>query len=178
MISFHSVLDFTVSTRALINALYARLPQNGSELVLFDLNRATKLGPLFRRGIEWAMAGTLPGERRNYRLTVITNASSSSSDMIERVTEAGTTEVTDRPIGMRYPREIYSLSHVALPFPPNDALYGQHPDNIEEFGISLGAMSMRGEVGAFVIGIDSLARLTSNPFYAYMLERIDGVIPR
>jgi len=178
VISFHSVLDFTVSTRALINALYARLPQNGSELVLFDLNRATKLGPLFRRGVEWTMAGTLPGERRNYRLTVITNASSTSSDMIERVTEAGTTEVVDRPIGMRYPREIYSLSHVALPFPPNDALYGQHPDNIEEFGISLGAMSMRGEVGAFVIGIDSLARLTSNPFYAYMLGRIDGVIPR
>lgn len=178
IISFHSVLDFTVSTRALINALYARLPENGSELVLFDLNRATKLGPLFRRGVEWALAGTLPGERRNYRLTIITNASPSSNDMIERVTEAGTTEITDRPIGMRYPREIYSLSHVALPFPPTDALYGQHPDNIEEFGISLGAMSMRGEVGVFVVGMDSLVRLTSNPFYAYLLERIDGLIPR
>src|SRR5690606_37339870 len=59
IITFHSVLDFTVSTRALINALYARLPANGSELVLFDLNRATKLGPLFRRGMEWAIAGTL-----------------------------------------------------------------------------------------------------------------------
>ena len=178
IISFHSVLDFTVSTRALINALYARLPENGSELVLFDLNRASKLGPLFRRGAEWTLAGTLPGERRNYRLTVVTNASTSSSDMIERITEAGSVDVVDRPIGIRYPRDIYSLSHIALPFPTSDALYGQHPDNIEEFGISLGAMSMRGEVGVFVIGMDSLARLTSNPFYSYMLERIDGVIPR
>ncbi|MBV7486068.1 carboxylesterase [Bordetella sp. BOR01] len=178
IISFHSVMDFTVSTRALINALYARLPENGSELVLFDLNRATKLGPLFRRGVEWTLAGTLPGERRNYRLTIVTNVSTSSSDMIERVTEAGSVEVADRPIGISYPRDIYSLSHVALPFPTNDALYGQHPDNIEEFGISLGAMSMRGEVGVFVVGMDSLARLTSNPFYSYMLERIDGVIPR
>lgn len=178
IISFHSVLDFTVSTRALINALYARLPDNGSELVLFDLNRATKLGPLFRRGVEWTLAGTLPGERRNYRLTIVTNASPSSSDMIERVTEAGSIDVIDQPIGMSYPREIYSLSHVALPFPTNDTLYGQLPDNIEEFGINLGAMSMRGEVGAFVIGMDSLARLTSNPFYAYLLKRIDGVIPR
>uniref|UniRef100_UPI003340428F alpha/beta hydrolase n=1 Tax=Castellaniella defragrans TaxID=75697 RepID=UPI003340428F len=178
IITFHSVLDFTVSTRALINALYARLPENGSELILFDLNRATKLGPLFRRGAEWALAGTLPGTRRNYRLTIITNASSSSTEMIERVTEAGSAEVVERPIGMSYPRDIYSLSHVALPFPPNDPLYGRHPDNIEDYGINLGAMSIRGEVGAFVIGMDSLARLTSNPFYAYMLKRIDEVIPR
>src|SRR5690606_21813232 len=160
------------------NGLYARLPDNGSELVLFDLNRATKLGPLFRRGVEWAFARTLPGAQRDYRLTIITNESASSSDMIERTTEAGSTEIRDRPIGMSYPSAIYSLSHVALPFPPNDALYGQHPDNIEEFGISLGAMSMRGEVGAFVIGTDSLARLSSNPFYDYLLKRIDGVIAR
>ena len=178
ILTFHSVLDFTVSTRALINALYDQLPPSKSELVLFDLNRATKLGPLFRRGVAWAMAGTLPGEARNYRLTFITNANASSSDMIERVTERNSTEVADRPIGIRYPRDVYSLSHVALPFPTTDTLYGMHPDNIEEFGISLGAMSMRGEVGAFVIGMDTLTRLTSNPFYAYMLKRIDEVIPR
>src|SRR5690606_16870995 len=78
ILTFHSVLDFTVSTRALINALYDQLPPSKSELVLFDLNRATKLGPLFRRGVAWAMAGTLPGEARNYRLTFITNANASS----------------------------------------------------------------------------------------------------
>ena len=178
IITFHSVLDFTVSTRAIINALYARLPENGSDLVLFDLNRATKLGPLFRRGVAWSLAGTLPGEKRNYRLTIVTNASTTSSAMVERVIEAGSTEVVERAIGMDYPREVYSLSHVALPFPTNDALYGMHPDNIEEFGISLGAMSMRGEVGAFVIGMDTLTRLTSNPFYSYLVKRVDGVIPR
>lgn len=178
IITFHSVLDFTVSTRALINALYARLPDNGSDLVLFDLNRATKLGPLFRRGAAWSLAGTLPGEKRNYRLTIVTNANPTSNEMIERVIAAGSTEVVERAIGANYPREVYSLSHVALPFPIDDALYGLHPDNIEEFGISLGAMSMRGEVGAFVIGMDTLTRLTSNPFYPYLVKRIDEVIPR
>ncbi len=178
ILTFHSVLDFTVSTRALINALYARLPANGSDLVLFDLNRATKLGPLFRRGVEWSLSGTLPGEQRNYRLTIVTNASSVSSDMVERISEAGETRLVERAIGMQYPREIYSLSHVALPFPVNDSLYGQHPDNIEEYGVSLGAMSIRGEVGALVSGMDTLARLTSNPFYPYLIKRMDGVIPR
>lgn len=47
-ITFQSVIDFTVSTRAIINALYLQLPENGHELVLFDLNRNTKLGPLLR----------------------------------------------------------------------------------------------------------------------------------
>lgn len=178
ILTFHSVLDFTVSTRALINALYARLPANGSDLVLFDLNRATKLGPLFRRGVEWSLSGTLPRERHNYRLTIVTNASSTSSDMVERISEAGDTHVVDHAIGIQYPREIYSLSHVALPFPSSDSLYGQHPDNIEEYGISLGAISIRGEVGALVSGMDSLARLTSNPFYPYLIKRIDGVISR
>jgi alpha-beta hydrolase superfamily lysophospholipase len=176
ILTFHSVLDFTVSTRAVINALYARLPANGSELVLFDLNRATKLGPLLRRGVEWQLAGAMPGERRDYRLTVVTNASATSSDMIERVTEAGSAGIAERPIGMIYPREIYSLSHVALPFPAHDDLYGTHPDNIEEYGISLGAISIRGEVGALIGGMDSLARLTSNPFYPYLVKRLDGVI--
>ena len=29
-----------------------------------------------------------------------------------------------------------------------------------------------------VIGMDTLTRLTSNPFYAYLVKRVDGVIPR
>ncbi|KNE26458.1 alpha/beta hydrolase [Achromobacter spanius] len=178
ILTFHSVLDFTVSTRALVNALYARLPPNGSDLVLFDLNRATKLGPLFRRGVDWSLARSLPGEPCNYRLTIVTNASAESSDMVERISERCETRVTELPIGMRYPRDIYSLSHVALPFPTDDSLYGQHPDNIEEYGISLGALSIRGEVGALIGGMDSLARLTSNPFYAYLIHRVDEVIPR
>ncbi|WAI83955.1 MULTISPECIES: alpha/beta hydrolase [Achromobacter] len=178
ILTFHSVLDFTVSTRALVNALYARLPPNGSDLVLFDLNRATKLGPLFRRGVDWSLARSLPGEPCNYRLTIVTNASTESSEMVERISERCETRVTELPIGMRYPQEIYSLSHVALPFPTNDTLYGQHPDNIEEYGISLGALSIRGEVGALIGGMDSLARLTSNPFYAYLIHRVDEVIPR
>lgn len=178
ILTFHSVLDFTVSTRAVVSALYGQLPDNGSDLVLFDLNRATKLGPLFRRGIEWSMSGSLPGEQRNYRLTIVTNASADSSDMVERISEAGQTSVVERSIGMSYPREVYSLSHVALPFPSNDTLYGQHPDNIEEYGISLGALSIRGEVGALVSGMDTLARLTSNPFYGYLIKRVDEVIPR
>jgi hypothetical protein len=36
---------------------------------------------------------------------------------------------------LHYPAGLYSLSHVALPFPTSDALYGLTPDPTEDFGI-------------------------------------------
>ena len=47
LLTFQSVIDFTVSTRAVVSALYDLLPPNGSELVLFDVNRSAKFGQLF-----------------------------------------------------------------------------------------------------------------------------------
>ncbi len=48
VLTFQSVVDFTVSTQAVVSALYGNLPANGSELVLFDVNRNARLGPLLR----------------------------------------------------------------------------------------------------------------------------------
>ena len=55
ILTFQSVVDFTVSTRAVIASLYALLPANGSELVLFDINRAAKLGLLLRSTSELSL---------------------------------------------------------------------------------------------------------------------------
>ena len=45
----------TVSTRAIITGLYSQLPDNGSELVLFDLNRTIKFGPLLSTGADFIL---------------------------------------------------------------------------------------------------------------------------
>jgi hypothetical protein len=34
-------------------------------------------------------------------------------------------------------------------------------------------MASRGERGTLVVSVDSLSRMTSNPFFPYVLERID-----
>ena len=173
VITFQSIIDFTVSTRAIISALYVHLPRNGSELVLFDLNRAAKFSPLLRSATETILTRVLPEPPRQFRTTVITNAAPGSSEMVATVTEAG--ESTDRttPLGLSYPPDIYSLSHVALPFPMTDSLYGLLPDNSEDFGINLGAMASRGERGALIMSLDSLLRVTSNPFFPYLVQRIE-----
>lgn len=173
IITFQSVMDFTVSTPAIVSALYARLPSNGSELVLFDVNRTVKFGALLRPAADTALAQLLPSGKRDYRTTIITNADVPSGDEVERTIDAGTVTGHDRALGLSYPVGLYSLSHVALPFPMNDSLYGLKPDATENFGINLGSLAPRGERNVLIASLDSLLRVSSNPFFSYMIERID-----
>ena len=173
ILTFQSVVDFTVSTRAIVTALYAQLPANGSELVLFDLNRNAKVSPLLRSSFETALDRLLPAPPRRFRTAIITNASPDTGEVVERVVEAGATTERSRMLGLVYPREVYSLSHVAIPFPVTDALYGMDPGTDEDFGVNLGTMTTRGEVGVLILPLDSLIRMASNPFFPYMRERIE-----
>ncbi|MGA0562562.1 alpha/beta fold hydrolase [Ancylobacter sp. VNQ12] len=174
-LTFQSVMDFTVSTRAIITAFYALLPDNGSELVLFDINRNTKLGPLLRATTYAALQRMLPAAPRNFRTTIVTNETG-SDEVLERSVAAGQSEETQRPLGLFYPRDVYSLSHVALPFPASDGLYGYDPDPKDDFGLQLGAMAIRGERGALIVNLDALVRMSSNPFFPYMQQRIEADI--
>lgn len=178
IITFQSLTDFTVSTQAIVNALYNHLPDNGSELVVFDLNRHIRFGPLLRPDIETLLTSLLPDAPRLYRTTVVSNASAGSVDMVERVTEAGATQEQVRPLGLTYPDDVFSLSHVALAVPMTDSLYGMMPDPSENFGIHLGSIAVRGEQSTLIVSLDALMRMLSNPFFPYMLQRIEeGMSP-
>jgi len=172
ILTFQSVIDFTVSTSAIISAFYAHLPSNGSELVLFDVNRTVNFGLLLRPTADTALARLLPAGARSYRTTVITNASADSAEVVERTTEAGSVTERTRALGLSYPADLFSLSHVALPFPMTDALYGLTPDPTENFGINLGVLAPRGERNVLIASLDALLRIASNPFFPYMAERI------
>ncbi|CAG9257051.1 alpha-beta hydrolase superfamily lysophospholipase [Paraburkholderia unamae] len=172
-LTFQSVLDFTVSTSAIISSLYAQLPANGSELVLFDINRTAQWSPLLRASMRDALRRIAPAPPLRYRLTLLTNASATSPQVIEQSTAANETTAAVKPTGLDYPPDVYSLSHVALPFPVTDSLYGRTPDPDDDLGIHLGAQSVRGETGALIVGAGLLTRLSWNPFYPYIVERID-----
>ncbi|QHB34448.1 alpha/beta hydrolase [Yersinia canariae] len=176
ILTFQSLMDSTVSTRAVVTALYNHLPKNGSEVVLFDLNRAASFGPLLRTSSYTALARLLPPPPRNYSVTIITNVSPQSNETVALTTLAGQTNETSAPTGLIYPPDIFSLSHVALPFPMSDSLYGRYPEPRDQYGISLGTFAARGERAVLVVGLDSLMRISSNPFYPYMLQRIDDKI--
>jgi alpha-beta hydrolase superfamily lysophospholipase len=172
ILTFQSVMDFTVSTRAILSGLYLQLPANGSELVLFDVNRNTKFGPLLSSASDTMLARILPDPPRRFRTTIITNVDAERPDVVERTTEAGADVEQVNELGLVYPFDVYSLSHVALPFPTSDSLYGLQPDPSEDFGIHLGAVAARGERGALIVSMDSLLRMSSNPFFPYLVQRI------
>jgi alpha-beta hydrolase superfamily lysophospholipase len=172
VLTFQSVMDFTVSTRAVLTALYANLPANGSEIVLFDVNRTVKFGPLLRSGADNALARVLPKGPQRFRITMITNSDEEHGNVVERVIEAGTTSERSRPLDLSYPDGLYSLSHVAIPFPVNDGLYGANPDKSDDFGLKLGTLAPRGERNVLIASLDSLLRASSNPFFPYVKDRI------
>ena len=96
IITFQSVMDFTVSTPAIISALYAHLPANGSELVLFDVNRTVKLGPLLRPAADTALARLLPPSRRGPIAPPSSPTTSpTAAETVERTTEADATDSAD-----------------------------------------------------------------------------------
>ena len=109
---------------------------------------------------------------------MIGNEAEGADDVTARVVDAGATEETKQPVAMTYPAQVFSLSHVAIPFPMDDELYGIQPTDAgnPRFGVSLGAIAPRGERGALMVSLDSMFRISSNPFFPYLLARIDEVI--
>ncbi len=176
ILTFQSVADFTVSTPAIVTALYAHLPENGSELVLFDVNRTIMFGPLLRESAYRALERIVPKAPQRYRITVVTNNKTDNATTVVRSIAAGQVTEELRVLDVPYPPEVFSLSHVAIPFPLTDSLYGLKPGTDESFGVNLGTMVPRGERGALLVNMDFLSRIASNPFFAFVLERIEAGI--
>ncbi len=174
VLAFQSAVDSTVAGEALVSGLFAKLPNNGSEIVVFDVNRAAPLELLLSQETVTRIDRMLPPGPQDYRITVIGNVPHQP-----RVGESSRAPGEDRSqlreLDLEYPHEYFSLSHVAVPFPPSDSLYGTDPD-AEDFGIHLGNQALRGERGTLLQGADALVRASCNPFFPYMEERIVQVM--
>lgn len=178
VLAFQSVVDATVSTSALADNLFAYLPWLGGELVIFDRNRAAVVGPLVRAD-STAVLDRLTGFRsRPYALTLVTAAQSNPAALVARSFAMGEVQPSETPLNFAYPPDMYSLSHIALPFPMDDPLYGRMPRADESFGVNLGTVAVRGERGVLVVGVETLMRSMSNPFFEYQLQRIGETLPR
>jgi len=170
ILAFQSVVDATVSAPALIEGLFNRLPQGGHELVLFDVNQHAVINPLLRDRTRDTLASLLVDKNLEFTVTFVTNMTETSSAMVARTYSAMSDEVTESPIAHVWPPQVYSLSHVALPFRPDDPLYGI-AENPDYEGIRLGNIALRGERGVLRVDPCAFLRLRSNPFYDYLEKR-------
>ena len=170
-IAFQSVVDATIRPSTLVDALFMKLAPGGHELVLFDVNRHTDAEPLLRSDPE-VLTDRLLGEARlPFSLTLVTNASPDSDAVIARTKLAGATSVDDESIELAWPGGLFSRSHVAVPFPPDDPVYGDDPEAGEDH-ITLGSIFIRGERNLLQIPDNYFLRLRYNPFFSYLRERV------
>jgi alpha-beta hydrolase superfamily lysophospholipase len=175
ILAFQSLADATVLTGAVVWKLFDRLSENGSELVLFDVNRGANVRPFLKPQDSALLARLDPRARRAYRLTLITNAGPDTTDVVARSTAPGAEAPADRALGLSWPPQVYSLSHVAVPFSTEDPLYGGEPDRSID-GIHLGVLAPRGERGVLTVSPGDFLRVSWNPFFPYLAERLGAWI--
>ncbi len=173
VLTFLSWIDATVETSATIDKLYGKLENKGSELIVFDVNRLDRLSSFIPEAdlvlLDILKARTdLP-----YRLTVITNTAGDSRQMVSQSRAARSDDVHSRTLDMEWPQSVYSLSHVAIPFSPDDPVYGSGGNAGGTYhGLPLGTPELRGETKLLTVPLSQLMRLRHNPFFPYLEHRI------
>ena len=171
ILAFQSVVDATVSTSAVVTGLFQKLPAAGHELVLFDINRINEAAKFFNNDPKPYLDRMFYDEELPYTLTLVANENETSREVHFMRRESGKTRLDTLPLGIAWPKGIHSLSHVALPFPESDALYGLNNSG-ETPGIHLGSIALLGERGVLKVPADAMLRLRWNPFYSYLEQRV------
>jgi alpha-beta hydrolase superfamily lysophospholipase len=163
ILAFQSVVDATVNAKALLS-LFEKLSPNNHRLVFYDINRHAAIS-------EWLTVKALNLDKLvqnapyEFSIDVISNLKS-GSDLVEDIfLTAGQTLLESTALQITWPDDIYSLSHIAIPFPPDDPVYGRN-------GSSPGAQRFRGERKVLHLGGDYFLRLRFNPFFAWQKEQI------
>ena len=173
VLTFLSWIDATVDTSATIHRLYEQLENKGSELVVFDVNRFDQLAPFL------PAANRVPLERLEaqsdlpFRLTVITNVALDSNRMAQRTKAPRSSAIDSTALGVAWPPGVYSLTHVAVPFSPDDPVYGANENNNGIYqGLPLGRLQPHGETHLLTAPLSQLMRLRYNPFFGYLEQRV------
>ena len=174
IVTWQSVVDATVGANGVVDALYARLHGAAHRLVLFDVNRQGAVGSVQRPGAG-ALIERLSTAPRAYTLDVVVNASEQARNVnVRRLAPDG--GVTERETNLQWPENLVSLSHVAMPLPPDDPVYGLNPGSGRDGIPSIGSWLFRGENGAVTVSLGSLTRPRSNPFWKLIDEDVAALV--
>ena len=168
-----STVDATVTTEAVVDNLLMRLPASRNELILFDINRHEAVKSTLLVSDPAPLTNRIMADKDlPFAVTFVTNESPQSSNVIARRKVSFSLEKTGiEKLGVAWPRNVVSLSHVALQFSPEDPLYGQTVPTDGDM-VFLGNLAIKGERGLLKIPGTWLLRQRYNPFYSYMQARV------
>jgi hypothetical protein len=170
-----------VTAPALVNNFFDRLPAVSStpgdnkqirhELVLFDINRYAEIEPLMKENPSAWIDPMRNSESHKFMLTLLSNKNRTDQQIVAASRLPGSSAIDVCDTGLTWPRDVYSLTHVALPFPPDDPVYGGDEAGPSP-GIDLGQVALWGEKNVLQVPASAMLRLRYNPFYAYLEQRM------
>jgi hypothetical protein len=167
-----STVDATVSNNAMIDALLGRLPENGHELIVFDINQVAGAMSILVSNPAPFTVRLVDEPPQPFAITFVSNWTTGNQTVVALRRNSMEDKASEEaPLDARWPPGVVSLSHIALPIAPEDPLYGRYPP--EERGkLFLGTQSLRGERGVIQIPDNWFTRQRYNPFFDYTYERI------
>ena len=171
-LAFQSVVDATIPPATVIDKLFTNLAPEGHQLVLFDVNRNTQAEPLLKSDPETLTERLFSEEALPFDLTLVTNASDDTIAVVARRKPALAQHSVDVSLDLSWPQGLFSLSHVSIPFPPDDPVYGGRANDGDDNAIVLGSVAIRGERNLLQIPDDFFLRLRYNPFFPYLSQRL------
>ncbi|MEH6548824.1 MAG: alpha/beta hydrolase [Pseudomonadales bacterium] len=168
--AYTSVVDSTVLAPALVDRLLNRLPAAEHELIIFDINARADIEHLIKVDLARMINALSESKDLRFKLSLISNRYNPNNTVVERRWLPSQPGYTDTAIDLSWPMGIFSLSHVALPFPAEDPLYGGVPTKPSP-GVALGNLALRGENDVLLISPSAMLRMRWNPFYPYLERR-------
>jgi hypothetical protein len=177
VVAFQSIVDSTITAREVVRGLLARLPRADHELVVFDVNRMDAIQGLVAPGPLEDLERIRNAVDQPFRVTLIGSSSTDTRAVAAYTREAGAAEVRKTELGLEWPNTVFSLGHVALPFPADDPVYGIAASGAKP-QFNLGAVAVRGETGALVLSLGAFSRMRSNPFFEVVRARIAETVAR
>ena len=132
----------------------------------------SEVDEFFRKQHKTLLTKIVEANHLTYTLTLLTNVSNDSREVIVKTKKPQSQIETGDPLELRWPEKVYSLSHVAIPFPSHDRLYGPMGPIAANNYINIGTFAPRGEKEILAVPINLLMRLRYNPFFYYIEQRI------
>jgi alpha-beta hydrolase superfamily lysophospholipase len=176
-ITFQSIVDETVNVEAVLN-FHANLDPGGHQLILFDVNRSSTVAPFLEDDGQAILERLAQGLLNANDVTVVANRETGSNRVVaSRRCNPVTRCLAEQHLEQDWPANVYSLSHIALPFPPQDPLYGANNPDPAPNDYNLGQLAPKGERSVLVIPAEDLNRLRYNPFFDYMATRAIAFCP-
>jgi len=156
MFALQSLVDATVVAKEL-GKLYSEIASDRSRILLFGVNH--RFDTIISEDIARFTVDDIASEKLKEKILFLSNEIYVSADADTQIQQ---TLITDYGNGEKiafknnWPRNVFALSHVAIPIAPGDPVYGRYS--------ALGGLNVKGEYDVLAFGI-SFMRLRYNPFW-------------